>query len=70
VAVLVAVGSVLSCDAMRLNASFECLISIHLRTLIRDYATGFDSLQNGQKRTQNPPGFGPWGFDPPSRHQK
>src|SRR5271155_2009809 len=20
-------------------------------------------------RTQNPPGFGPWGFDPPSRHQ-
>jgi hypothetical protein len=21
------------------------------------------------QRTQNPPGFGPWGFDPPSRHQ-
>src|SRR6266700_2850366 len=21
------------------------------------------------QRTQNPPGFGPWGFDSPSRHQ-
>src|SRR5205807_6997228 len=21
------------------------------------------------QRTQNPPDFGPWGFDPPSRHQ-
>src|SRR5277367_5953316 len=22
------------------------------------------------QRTQNPPGFGPWGFDSPSRHQR
>src|SRR5580698_8472870 len=22
------------------------------------------------QRTQNPPGFGPWGFEPPSRHQQ
>src|SRR6476661_7460964 len=22
------------------------------------------------QRTQNPPGFGPWGFDSPSRHQQ
>jgi hypothetical protein len=22
------------------------------------------------QRTQNPPGFGPWGFDSPSRHHK
>jgi hypothetical protein len=22
----------------------------------------------GYPETQNPPGFGPWGFDPPSRH--
>jgi hypothetical protein len=26
-------------------------------------------LQSCKDWTQNPPGFGPWGFDPPSRHQ-
>src|SRR5664279_5945552 len=29
-----------------------------------------EGLRNGRGRTQNPPGFGPWGFDSPSRHQQ
>src|SRR5437660_405969 len=27
-------------------------------------------LRKGMGWTQNPPGFGPWGFDSPSRHQR
>jgi hypothetical protein len=25
-------------------------------------------FRSGHRRSQNPPGFGPWGFDSPSRH--
>jgi hypothetical protein len=28
-----------------------------------------NTLQYAEKQTQNPPPFGAWGFDPPSRHQ-
>ena len=64
-----AVGCILLCDGMRLDARLGCLASIHFRILILDNATGCDTLQNGQKRTQNPPRATSWGFDSPSRHQ-
>jgi hypothetical protein len=28
-----------------------------------------NTMQYAEKQTQNPPPFGAWGFDPPSRHQ-
>jgi len=34
----------------------------------RQYLFGFLDVKRIGKRTQNPPGFGPWGFDSPSRH--
>ena len=30
---------------------------------------GINGLEKAKPRSQNPPGFGPWGFDSPSRHQ-
>jgi len=27
-------------------------------------------VTEAEPQTQNPPGFGPWGFDSPSRHQQ
>jgi hypothetical protein len=44
-----------------------------LRALVLLYLMFFQpkpGWRNWQtQRTQNPPGFGPWGFDSPSRHQ-
>ena len=39
---------------------------IRLRWLVQIHEPGWRNWQT--QRTQNPPGFGPWGFDPPSRH--
>ena len=40
------------------------------RTVTKSLAFLRPGWRNWQtQRTQNPPGFGPWGFDSPSRHQ-
>jgi hypothetical protein len=65
VAVLVAVGYPFLCDSMRHSARLPRPLSTHSRKLIRDNATPCEALQNGKKRTQNPPEATPWGFDSP-----
>src|SRR5271167_4197093 len=46
--------------AIQLLAHFCVLCSINYL---------LSGIYRNTKRTQNPPGFGPWGFDSPSRHQ-
>ena len=41
-------------------------LSINLTSLLLNSQPGWRNWQT--QRTQNPPGFGPWGFDSPSRH--
>ena len=49
----------------------QCLTgaqTFHSLYVMRICAVTCSLLQQSMHRTQNPPGFGPWGFDPPSRH--
>jgi len=69
VAVLMAVRFQLLCILLQRTAR---AVSAATNTSQSAYATICDRLQlaaKHKKQTQNPPGFGPWGFDPPSRHQ-
>jgi hypothetical protein len=52
------------------HQGFECA-SYRQNVSVGDSGFIAPGWRNWQtQRTQNPPGFGPWGFDPPSRHQQ
>ena len=69
VAVLVAVGFLLSCFSVRRGARPMLLLSVAMKRFMRLRAMLCDILQKRQIGTQNPPTARSWGFDPPSRHQ-
>jgi hypothetical protein len=69
VAVLVAVGFLLSCFSVRRGARPISLVSVAMKRFMRLCATLCENLQKRHLGTQNPPTARSWGFDPPSRHQ-
>ena len=67
---------------MQIRENFHTFLHSYTFLLVSDKRTEYDiyfvirhlqeapGWRNWQtQRTQNPPGFGPWGFDSPSRHQ-
>ena len=60
---LTALGHCRRAEAQSINKNvLTCVCFFHLPR-----EPGWRNWQT--QRTQNPPGFGPWGFDSPSRHQ-
>jgi hypothetical protein len=67
------------CAEASSDAATDTKITVSLATAIAEHQVGDlpprapfkkPGWRNWQtQRTQNPPGFGPWGFDSPSRHQ-
>jgi hypothetical protein len=64
VAVLVAVGFLLSCLSVRRGARPISLVSIAMKRFMRLCAALCETLQKHHLGTQNPPMATSWGFDP------